>query len=68
MTSMPGVFAGGDIVRGAATVIFAMGDGERAAAAIEHYLERVADIASARAPGASGGDHAGAGCHRLTAR
>ena len=28
MTSMPGVFAGGDIVRGAATVILAMGDGK----------------------------------------
>jgi len=27
MTSLPGVFAGGDIVRGAATVILAMGDG-----------------------------------------
>ena len=38
MTSMPGVFAGGDIVRGAATVILAMGDGKRAAAAIDHYL------------------------------
>ena len=31
MTSVPGVFAGGDIVRGAATVILAMGDGKRAA-------------------------------------
>ena len=38
MTSVPGVFAGGDIVRGAATVILAMGDGKRAAAAIERYL------------------------------
>ena len=38
MTSMPGVFAGGDIVRGAATVILAMGDGKRAAAAINEYL------------------------------
>ena len=38
MTSLPGVFAGGDIVRGAATVILAMGDGKRAAAAIERYL------------------------------
>jgi glutamate synthase (NADPH/NADH) small chain len=35
---MPGVFAGGDIVRGAATVILAMGDGKRAAAAIDAYL------------------------------
>ena len=32
MTSKPGVFAGGDIVRGAATVILAMGDGKNAAA------------------------------------
>jgi len=38
MTSMPGVFAGGDIVRGAATVILAMGDGKRAAQAIHSYL------------------------------
>ncbi|MGD8395350.1 MAG: NADPH-dependent glutamate synthase, partial [Candidatus Eiseniibacteriota bacterium] len=32
-TSIPGVFAGGDIVLGAATVILAMGEGRRAAAA-----------------------------------
>jgi glutamate synthase (NADPH/NADH) small chain len=38
MTSLPGVFAGGDIVRGAATVILAMGDGKRAAAAIDAYV------------------------------
>ncbi len=37
-TSKPGVFAGGDIVRGAATVILAMGDGRRAAAAINDYV------------------------------
>jgi glutamate synthase (NADPH) small chain len=41
MTSMPGVFAGGDIVRGAATVILAMGDGKRSAAAIDSYLHGV---------------------------
>jgi glutamate synthase (NADPH/NADH) small chain len=39
MTSIPGVFAGGDIVRGAATVILAMGDGKRAAGAIHDYLK-----------------------------
>jgi glutamate synthase (NADPH/NADH) small chain len=44
MTSLPGVFAGGDIVRGAATVILAMGDGKRAAAAIQRYLDRVVAI------------------------
>ena len=38
MTSLPGVFAGGDIVRGAATVILAMGDGKRVAAAMDAYL------------------------------
>lgn len=38
MTSLPGVFAGGDIVRGAATVILAMGDGKRAAKAMDTYL------------------------------
>ncbi len=41
MTSLPGVFAGGDIVRGAATVILAMGDGKRAAAAIDQHLRGV---------------------------
>jgi glutamate synthase (NADPH/NADH) small chain len=39
MTSIPGVFAGGDIVRGGATAILAMGDGKRAAAAIDRYLK-----------------------------
>jgi glutamate synthase (NADPH/NADH) small chain len=38
MTNLPGVFAGGDIVRGAATVILAMGDGKRAAASIQRWL------------------------------
>ncbi|HEY3415266.1 MAG TPA: NADPH-dependent glutamate synthase [Armatimonadota bacterium] len=39
MTSIPGIFAGGDIVRGAATVILAMGDGKTAAKAIDEYLK-----------------------------
>ncbi|HDZ36534.1 MAG TPA: dihydropyrimidine dehydrogenase, partial [Thermococcus sp.] len=38
MTSIPGVFAGGDAIRGEATVILAMGDGRRAAGAIHEYL------------------------------
>ncbi len=38
MTSIPGVFAGGDIVRGAATVILAMGDGKEIAQNIHKYL------------------------------
>jgi glutamate synthase (NADPH/NADH) small chain len=40
-TSKPGVFAGGDIVRGSATVILAMGDGRLAAAAIDEYLKKL---------------------------
>jgi len=40
-TSIPGVFAGGDIVRGAATVILAMGDGKKSAQAIDNYLAAV---------------------------
>lgn len=38
-TSKKGVFAGGDIVTGAATVILAMGAGKKAAAAIDQYLK-----------------------------
>ena len=38
-TSKPGVFAGGDIVRGSATVILAMGDGREAAQSIDNYLK-----------------------------
>jgi len=37
-TSMPGVYAGGDIVLGAATVILAMGEGRRAAKTINEDL------------------------------
>ncbi len=37
-TSKPGVFAGGDIVTGGATVIMAMGAGRRAARAIDEFL------------------------------
>ncbi len=39
-TSLTGVYAGGDIVRGGATVILAMGDGKRGAAAIDGYLKQ----------------------------
>ena len=38
-TSIEGVWAGGDIVLGAATVILAMGEGRKAAAAINEYLK-----------------------------
>lgn len=39
-TSLKGVFAGGDTVTGAATVIKAMGAGKNAAAAIDEYLKQ----------------------------
>jgi glutamate synthase (NADPH/NADH) small chain len=38
-TSKPGVFAGGDIVTGGATVILAMGAGRKAAKSIDNYLK-----------------------------
>jgi len=38
-TTVPGVFAGGDIATGAATVILAMGAGKKAARAIDEYLK-----------------------------
>lgn len=37
-SSIPGIFAGGDIVRGGATVILAMGDGRKAAAAMHEQF------------------------------
>ena len=40
-TSIPGVYAGGDIVTGAATVILAMGAGRQAAVGLTTWLERL---------------------------
>ncbi len=39
MTSIPGVFAGGDAISGGATVILALGEGRRAAKAMHDYIE-----------------------------
>jgi glutamate synthase (NADPH/NADH) small chain len=39
-TTRPGIFAGGDLSRGGATVILAMRDGKIAAAAIDAYLRK----------------------------
>jgi ferredoxin--NADP+ reductase len=57
MTSMPNVFAGGDVVRGGSTVILAMRDGRAAAAAIHNALnyqppaaQPLSDVASEIAP------------------
>ena len=39
-TNRPGIFAGGDAVTGAATVITAMGAGKKAAASIDEFLSK----------------------------
>jgi glutamate synthase (NADPH/NADH) small chain len=39
-SSLPDIFAGGDIVRGGATVILAMGDGRKAAASMDRYIKQ----------------------------
>ena len=39
-TNIPGVFAAGDIVRGASLVVWAIRDGRDAAVAIRKYLEQ----------------------------
>ncbi|RLE23864.1 MAG: glutamate synthase (NADPH), homotetrameric [Acidobacteria bacterium] len=48
MTSIPGVFAGGDIVTGAATVILAMGAGKVAANGIDNYLRETVRVPKVR--------------------
>ncbi|MEY8545803.1 dihydropyrimidine dehydrogenase, partial [Clostridium sporogenes] len=40
LTTREGVYAGGDAVTGAATVILAMGAGKQAATAIDEYLSK----------------------------
>lgn len=52
-TSRPKIFAGGDIVIGAATVIKAMGAGKDAAAAIHRYLSGEVEITIAEAASAT---------------
>jgi glutamate synthase (NADPH/NADH) small chain len=52
-TSLAGVYAGGDIVTGAATVILAMGAGRRAAQGIKDYLG-IRDSSVVYAPEAAG--------------
>ena len=49
-TSMSGVYAGGDIVTGAATVIEAMGAGRKAARNMKAYLGIRDDVQAAEAP------------------
>jgi len=50
MTTRKGVFAGGDIVAGASTVILAMGHGRKAAAAIDAYLRDESRVSAAPGP------------------
>ena len=47
MTSLPGVFAAGDIVRGASLVVWAIRDGRDAAAAMHSYMRQNATVAVA---------------------
>ncbi|HPG54998.1 MAG TPA: FAD-dependent oxidoreductase, partial [Candidatus Enterocola sp.] len=39
-SAIPMIFAGGDIVRGGATVILAMGDGRKAAASMDEFIQK----------------------------
>jgi glutamate synthase (NADPH/NADH) small chain len=45
-TSLPGVYASGDIVRGASLVVWAIRDGREAAEAIMEYLAQPAQVAA----------------------
>ncbi len=47
MTSLPGVFAAGDIVRGASLVVWAIRDGRDVAAAMDDYVQVSAGMAQA---------------------
>ncbi|HEY0417966.1 MAG TPA: FAD-dependent oxidoreductase, partial [Acetobacteraceae bacterium] len=47
MTSLPGVFAAGDIVRGASLVVWAIRDGRDAAAQIHQHLQQSVALRSA---------------------
>lgn len=42
-TNIPGVFAGGDVVNGGATVVQAVGEGKKAATSIDNYLKKRSD-------------------------
>jgi NADPH-dependent glutamate synthase beta subunit-like oxidoreductase len=54
MTARQGVFAGGDAVRGPATLVEAIGDGQRAAFAIERYLTGQSRAAALGGEGGAG--------------
>jgi glutamate synthase (NADPH/NADH) small chain len=46
-TPLPGVFAAGDIVRGASLVVWAIADGREAALQIHRFLQRLQAVADA---------------------
>ena len=50
-TTVPGVFAAGDIVRGASLVVWAIKDGREAAASIQQWIEANNTAAAAREQG-----------------
>ena len=54
MTNLPGVFAAGDIVRGASLVVWAIRDGRDAAEHIHAYVTRKAEVSAAVAAGGGG--------------
>jgi len=43
VTSVPGIYAGGDLIRGSDTAVQAVGDGKRAAFAIDKWLQSLSD-------------------------
>jgi glutamate synthase (NADPH/NADH) small chain len=47
MTPLPGVFAAGDIVRGASLVVWGIRDGRDAAASIDRYINTATQKAAA---------------------
>jgi glutamate synthase (NADPH/NADH) small chain len=51
MTSVPGVFAAGDMQRGQSLVVWAIADGRKAAAGIDAYLCGRTELTSPRAAG-----------------
>ncbi|HRE91353.1 MAG TPA: FAD-dependent oxidoreductase, partial [Myxococcota bacterium] len=60
-TNLPGVYAGGDITTGGATVILAMGAGRRAAASIERWLKAARETVGFDGGAGSGGEVAESG-------
>ena len=67
MTSVPGVFAAGDMQRGQSLIVWAIADGRHAAAAIDAYLAQASMTATAVRPG-RGLERLDRGANRRAAR